>query len=384
MAARLYCMNRPGLTTEMLTGLGADYLARLILEHAPRNPILLEELQDRARTLSPAPNSPAPGLQAEKAGGGRMIGSSPAMRRIHNTVRKIAATDAPVLVTGESGTGKELAAQAVHEQSARAPGPFVPINCAALPPALIAAELFGHEKGAFTGANQRRSGRIQSAEGGTVFLDEIGDLPLDLQAHLLRFLQENTIDRVGGHHPIKVDVRVIAATNTPLRKAVAAGRFREDLYYRLNVLTLDMPPLRERGGDVDELTAFFLDLFAREIDKPARSLHPEAAAAIRAYSWPGNVRELAATLRRAVVMADGDLLTAADLALPAPEPDPTRQPGPPSLEAARQKAEEAAVRQALRGNRGNVKRTAQQLGISRVTLYRLMEKHGIPSREDAC
>ncbi|MBW7850713.1 MAG: sigma-54-dependent Fis family transcriptional regulator [Rhodospirillales bacterium] len=374
------------LTRQMLADLGADYLARLLLKRAPADPGLLEELRGAALARRPADKFGNGRMAAWPAiaVGPRMVGSSPAMQRVHGAVRKIAASAAPVLITGESGTGKELAALAIHQGSARAAGPFVPINCAALPPALIAAELFGHERGSFTGANQKRAGRIQSAEGGTVFLDEIGDLPLDLQAHLLRFLQENTIDRVGGHHPIKVDVRVVAATNAPLRRAVASGAFREDLYYRLNVLTLEMPPLRERGGDIDELAKHFLIRFSQEMNRPDRALSTDALTAIRAYSWPGNVRELAAALRRAVVMADGEKIEVADLDLPADgihernEDTVIR-----SLEDARQQAELTLLRQALRANRSNVKRTAEQLGISRVTLYRLLEKHQISPREDA-
>lgn len=373
------------LTRQMLADLGADYLARLLLKRAPADPGLLEELRGATLARRPADKfgngrmAAWPGI----AVGPRMVGSSPAMQRVHGAVRKIAASAAPVLITGESGTGKELAALAIHQGSARAAGPFVPINCAALPPALIAAELFGHERGSFTGANQKRAGRIQSAEGGTVFLDEIGDLPLDLQAHLLRFLQENTIDRVGGHHPIKVDVRVVAATNAPLRRAVASGAFREDLYYRLNVLTLEMPPLRERGGDIDELAKHFLIRFSQEMNRPDRALTTDALTAIRAYSWPGNVRELAAALRRAVVMADGEKIEVADLDLPADGHERNEDTVIRSLEDARQQAELTLLRQALRANRSNVKRTAEQLGISRVTLYRLLEKHQISPREDA-
>lgn len=304
-----------------------------------------------------------------------MVGSSPVMRRIYETIRKVARTDAPVLITGESGTGKELAAQAIHERSAYRDGPFVPINCAALPTNLIASELFGHEKGAFTGADQRRIGRIQSAEGGTVFLDEIGDLPLDLQAHLLRFLQEKTIDRVGGRHPIKVNVRVVAATHVDLRKAVAEGRFREDLYYRLNVLTLEMPPLRERGDDIELVSTFFMRKFADEMGRSIRGLHPDAQRLIRCYPWPGNIRELIAAMRRAVVMADSDWIHAEDLGLPETNATPNGEI--PSLEAARRRTEEELIRKALDAHNNNIKRTAEHLGVSRVTLYRLIEKYGI-------
>jgi DNA-binding NtrC family response regulator len=354
------------VTKDMIASLGNDALAALILEQARRDPSLLERLR--------------PALRARQAHDGQpaMIGESAALKRLQAAIGKVAVTDAPVLITGESGTGKELAAVSIHQRSLRTNGPFVPINCAALPKTLIASELFGHEKGAFTGADQRRIGRLQAADKGTVFLDEIGDLPLDLQAHLLRFLQESTIDRVGGVHPIKVDVRVIAATNVPLRKAVAEGRFREDLYFRLNVLTLEMPPLRDRPEDLDPLVEFFTAKFCRESGKTLSGLTPEAALALRRHSWPGNIRELIATVRRAVVMADGPHITPDDLALPAPDDEAAATTG--SLNSARREAEETLLRRALASHRHNITRTAEHLGVSRVTLYRLLEKHGIPAR----
>ncbi|MEW5729513.1 MAG: sigma-54 dependent transcriptional regulator [Pseudomonadota bacterium] len=353
----------------MLSRLDPDLLAGLVMEQADKDPALLARLRPLVAARG--------GRRGEdNAGLPPMVGDSPAMLRLYDTIRKVAGTDAPVLVTGESGTGKELAAIAIHERSPRAQGPFVPINCAALPKTLIASELFGHEKGAFTGADQRRIGRIQAADRGTLFLDEIGDLPMDLQAHLLRFLQENTIDRVGGHHPIKVDVRVIAATNVPLRKAVADGRFREDLFFRLNVLTLEMPPLRDRGADVDRLAAHFVAKFASEGGKLIHGLAPDALALVRRHGWPGNVRELIATMRRAVVMADGPWVRPEDLGLP----EDARTGAATSLEAARRETEEALIRQALAAHRQNIKRTAEHLGVSRVTLYRMLERYGIDHR----
>lgn len=355
------------VTKDMIASLGNDALATLILEQVRRDPSLMERLRPALKARHATEGQPA------------MIGESPALKRLQAAIGKVAATDAPVLITGESGTGKELAAVSIHQRSLRANGPFVPINCAALPKTLIASELFGHEKGAFTGADQRRIGRLQAADKGTVFLDEIGDLPLELQAHLLRFLQESTIDRVGGVHPIKVDVRVIAATNVPLRKAVAEGRFREDLYFRLNVLTLEMPPLRNRPEDLDPLVAYFTARFCRETGKNLDGLTAEAAMALRRHDWPGNIRELIATLRRAVVMADGPQITPDDLALPAAE---TAEAPPGSLDSVRREAEETLLRRALASNRHNITRTAEHLGVSRVTLYRLLEKHGIPARPD--
>jgi DNA-binding NtrC family response regulator len=306
------------------------------------------------------------------AGGDPLIGESAPMRRLKAALAKMAGSEAPVLLTGESGTGKELAAQSIHRRSRRAAGPFVAVNCAALPPHLIASELFGHEKGAFTGADQRRIGRIQAAEGGTLFLDEIGDLPLELQAHLLRFLQESTVDPLGGRHPVKVDVRVVAATNVPLRRAVAEGRFREDLFYRLNVLTLEMPPLRDRPGDAEILARAFLARLAGESGRPVPTLGDEALGAIRAYPWPGNVRELMAALRRAAVMAEDDTIGAEDLGLDCLRPEPAKP-----LERARSQADATVIRKALAAHSENITRAARHLGISRVTLYRLMEKHKI-------
>jgi DNA-binding NtrC family response regulator len=355
------------VTKEMIARLGNEALAALVLEQVRRDPALLERLRPALSVHQGAGHQPT------------MIGDSPALKRLQAAIGKIAVTDAPVLITGESGTGKELAAVSIHQRSLRAQGPFIPINCAALPKTLIASELFGHEKGAFTGADQRRIGRLQAADKGTVFLDEIGDLPLDLQAHLLRFLQESTIDRVGGVHPIKVDVRVVAATNVPLRKAVAEGRFREDLYFRLNVLTLQMPPLRDRPEDLDALVAFFVAKFRRETGRLVEGLSPAAALVLRRHSWPGNIRELIATIRRAVVMADGPLIEPDDLALPADDEDGTGG-GDGSLETARRDAEGALIRRALASHRHNITRTAEHLGVSRVTLYRLLEKHGIPVR----
>ncbi|MEO5374126.1 MAG: sigma-54 dependent transcriptional regulator [Alphaproteobacteria bacterium] len=368
------------VTKEMLGALGMDCLARLLLERASHDPGLLEQIRAAAR-LHPH-TQPQPQPQPAPASDGRLVdghlvGRSPAMRRVTDAIRKIAASDAPVLITGESGTGKELAASAIHAQSGQAAGPFIAINCAAIPSSLVASELFGHERGAFTGASQRRVGRIQLAEGGTLFLDEIGDLPLEMQAHLLRFLQEHTVDPVGGSHPITVHARVVAATNVPLHRAVAEGRFRQDLFYRLHVLTLEMPPLRAREGDAALLAEAFLDRFGREMDGRPRRLGVEARQLVDGYAWPGNVRELMAAARRAVVMGDADCIRPEDLGLPDPSSANQAQA---SLEFARQEVEEALVRKALGLHRGNIKRSAEHLGIARVTLYRLIEKYGIIAR----
>jgi len=302
-----------------------------------------------------------------------MVGESEVMKALFAAIRKVASVEAPVMISGESGTGKELAARAIHERSMRAAGPFVAVNCAALPPTLIHSELFGHEKGAFTGAHQRKIGFIEKAQGGTLFLDEMGDLPLDLQTNLLRFLQEQTIERVGGCEPIKVDARIIAATNVDLDQAVAERRFREDLYFRLHVLALTMPALRERGTDVELLAKFYFHKFAVEQRRRVKGFSASALQAIRDHDWPGNVRELINRVRRAIVMTEHRLIRPSDLGLDAHETPIAAI----ALEQARADAESRAIRASLKAARNNVSRSARTLGISRVTLYRLMAKHNI-------
>ena len=264
-----------------------------------------------------------------------MVGNSAVMRDVFEQIRRFATCDAPVLITGESGTGKELVARAIHDRSTRAKEAFVAINCAAVPASLIGSELFGYEKGAFTGAQTRKRGLIEHAHRGTLFLDEIGDMPFDLQGHLLRFLQEGEVVRVGGHEPIKVDVRIIAATNVRLREAIAAGKLREDLYYRLNVLGLHVPPLRERSGDIEVLAAFFLHQITRDLAREVDSIAPAAIAAMEAYPWPGNVRELIATIRRAVVLCNTRQIQPSDLRLEPIHPYLAAEAQRPSRPAAR-------------------------------------------------
>jgi transcriptional regulator with PAS, ATPase and Fis domain len=312
-----------------------------------------------------------------------MVGNSPAMLEVFEHIRRFAACDVPVLITGESGTGKELVARAIHDRSNRADGPFVALNCAAVPPTLIASELFGYEKGAFTGATARKHGHIEHAHRGTLFLDEIGDMPIDLQGLLLRFLQEGEILRVGGRQPIKVDVRVVAATNVRLREAIAAGKLREDIYYRLNVLTIELPPLRERDGDVEVLATYFLREIARELQRDLPGFTPEATAAMLGHSWPGNVRELIAIIRRAVVLANGPLIELSDLRLEPARPVrskpaiETTQTGPSIKRGRGGAVERDAVLQALEGNRFNLTRAARSLGVSRATLYRMLHRNRI-------
>lgn len=302
----------------------------------------------------------------------QMVGTSEPVRQLFRDIRKVAASDAPIFIWGESGTGKELTARAIHERSRRGKHPFVAVDCGSIPPTLIHSELFGYEKGAFTGAAQRREGRIEVAQGGTLFLDEIGDLPLDLQGNLLRFLQESTIQRVGGTRPITVDVRVIAATHVDLEEAVKRGRFREDLYYRLNVLRIPVPALRERDGDIEVLARYFLTEFVKDSGKEVRGYTTRALEVIRQHGWPGNVRELINRVRRAIVMCDGTWITPRDLDLDQPTSQGIQVM---QLEAAREVAERQAIRQAIKVCSNNYSAAARMLGVSRVTLYRLLEKH---------
>lgn len=313
-------------------------------------------------------------LKAEDGMG--MVGHSAAIVRLKQQIRKVAGTDAPVLIGGESGSGKELAARAIHQCSGRAAGPFVAVNCGAIAPSLIQSELFGHERGSFTGATAGKLGLIEAASGGTLFLDEIADLPLELQTNLLRFLQEHTIHRVGSTRSLQIDARVVAASHIDLAGAVAAGRFREDLFYRLNVLPLTVPSLRERISDLPELAQHFLiSGMADKRQRRVEGFSRQAMTAMMSHHWPGNVRELFNRVQRAVVMSDQRLVTPADLGL-AVASSPVRT----ELDTARTLAERDAISLTLGRVGRNVTHAARELGISRMTLYRLMDKHGLAPR----
>jgi two-component system NtrC family response regulator len=302
-----------------------------------------------------------------------MLGASPQMQAVFDFVRKVAPTSAPVLILGESGTGKEMVAQALHRRSAQTRGPFVAINCNAIPENLLESELFGHEKGSFTGAHTQRKGHIETAAGGTLFLDEIGELPASVQVKLLRFLQEKCFQRVGGRQEIHSDARVLAATNRNLQESVAGGKFREDLYFRLAVVVVKVPPLRERGDDIVLVAKAFLHNYAGEHAKPGLTFAPDALRALSLHRWPGNVRELQNRVQRAVIMADGKRVTARDLELT----DTLSALPPQTLKEARESVEREMVQDALRRHRGKITSAALELGISRPTLYELMEKLGI-------
>jgi two-component system NtrC family response regulator len=303
-----------------------------------------------------------------------VIAASDAMLKVCRTIEKVAPTNATTLLQGESGTGKEVFARAIHSLSTRSDKPFIAINCAAIPDTLLESELFGFEKGAFTGAVKQTPGKIESADGGTLFLDEIGDMPLPLQAKLLRFLQERTFERIGGRTEIAVDVRVVCATNKNLRDAMATNVFRNDLYYRISEITIEIPPVRERGGGRIVLAKHLLNKFSVEQGRVLKGFTEDAHDAIEAYGWPGNVREMENRIKAAVIMAEAKFVTAVDLGLAVVATPPTL-----NLRVVRQNAETQAIREALVRAAGNVSRTAELLGITRPTLYDLMAKYEIRS-----
>ncbi|MDN4053852.1 sigma-54 dependent transcriptional regulator [Massilia sp. YIM B02763] len=351
----------------------------LVIEHlcdyhtAPVDPVRLAHTLGHAHGWAMLRRPAAVAASAADGRDSPLIGSCDAIVRLRAQVDRVAKVAAPVLIWGESGSGKELTAQEIHARSERARGPFVPINCGAIAPSLIHSELFGYERGAFTGATRGKAGLIESADGGTLFLDEIGDLPKDLQANLLRFLQEKTICRLGSTRQIRVDVRVVAASHVQLQQAVAGGAFREDLYYRLAVLPVTVPPLRERREDLVALSEHFFELYASEKSPRLKGFSNRAIEAILEHEWPGNVRELINRVRRALVMSDGRLIMPEDLGLtrgiPIAQPD--------ALDDTRMRTERRALRECLDRSGQNVSRAARDLGVSRTTMYRLLSKHGM-------
>jgi two-component system NtrC family response regulator len=323
----------------------------------------LHELEEENRRLTQATHTPLAGI----------IGSSPAILEVCRTVSAVAATDVSLLIMGESGTGKELIARALHAGSDRARGPFVAVNCAAIPENLLESELFGYERGAFTGAVKQTLGKVEQAKNGTLFLDEIGDMPASLQAKVLRFLQNRSFQRLGGREEIIVDVRIASATNRDLKAMCAQGTFREDLYFRLNEVSVDLPPLRARDSDVLMITEALLRKFTEAYKKGSLELSRAAVVAIGAYNWPGNVRELENRLKRAVVLAQGAKIQPSDLGLTAQDGNDTLQ----TLKQARQKAETDAIKRALTSSGNNLTHAARMLGVSRPTLYNLLAAYEI-------
>ncbi len=340
--------------TKPLSGPGElRLLAQRALEHRS-----LRDERTRARTTAPPADE--------------FVAADPAMQRVVEQLRRVAPTEATVLLVGESGTGKEVAARAVHRWSRRAERAIVAVNCAAVSETLLESEMFGHEKGAYTGAAERKRGRIELADGGTLFLDEIAEMRPELQAKLLRVLQDGRFERVGGTRTIEADVRWIAATNRDLAEEIGAGRFREDLYHRLSVFPVALPPLRERPGDLEPLTGFLLGRIGVQLGRPGLALHPDALAPLRAHPWPGNVRELANVLERAAILTDGDTIGPDALLLGAPTSRAPAAIGPTLADAERE-----AIRRALAAEDGNRRRAAERLGIGLRTLYDKIKQYGL-------
>ena len=340
-------------------------LLNIVVERAAKVHAL--EAENR-RLESSAASSPLDGL----------IAASPEMMKVSRTIEKLAPTDVSTLILGESGTGKEVLVKALHKLSDRSEKRLVAINCAAIPENLLESELFGYEKGAFTGAAKTTPGKIEVADGGILFLDEVGDLPLSLQAKLLRFLQERVIERVGGRHEIPVDIRVVCATHRDLKKQIADGDFREDLYYRINEATINVPPLRERLGDAIVLAKAFLEKFSKQLKLNVKGFTPQAIQGIEGYPWPGNVRELENRVKRAVIMADGQLVSDEDMEFDEQQGAETE---PFNLREVRDQAELRAVQRAISQTDGNISKTAELLGITRPTLYNLMKKFNLEVNE---
>jgi len=346
--------------------------------HKPIEPEILRMIVNRAMHLH---QLEAENRRLQQPQGGALAGiitGSAVMQKVCRTVEKIAPVDATVLLLGDSGTGKELLARALHDLSPRAQERFVAINCAAIPENLLESELFGYEKGAFTGAGKQTKGKIEYAHQGTLFLDEVGDLPFALQAKLLRFLQERVVERLGGREEIPVDVRVVCATHQDLRRLIETGRFREDLFYRISEITIDIPALKARDGDSLLLAHAFLERFGKQYNKTLKGFTPDALTAIKNHAWPGNVREMENCIKRAVIMSDEIRISAADLNLPLGKEEPALL----NLRQAREVAEREAVSRALAQANGNVARAAELLGVSRPTLYDLVNRFGIQAKSE--
>ena len=312
-----------------------------------------------------------------------IIAASPQMLAVCRTLEKVAPTDITTLINGETGTGKEVLARALHDLSPRAHMPFAAINCAAIPENLLESELFGYEKGAFTGATQSKKGKIESANGGTLFLDEIGDMPMALQAKLLRFLQERVVDRVGSLKPTPVDVRVVCATHCNVNELIQEGTFREDLYYRISEITLDLPAVRDRDGDALVIAQSLLKSLSKQLDRPGLSFGEDAITAIETYPWPGNVREMINKIKRSVIMADGKRITTDDLQLPLSTDNTDASDSQLNLRKVRENAERAAIVQALRTSNSNMAQASRLLGVTRPTLYNLTDKYRINTSANA-
>jgi two-component system NtrC family response regulator len=308
---------------------------------------------------------------------GGFIGSCPAITKVFSVVEKVATTDAPVLITGESGTGKELVARSIHSLSLRKAGPFIPINCGAIPENLLESELFGHEKGSFTGALSQICGKVEYARDGTLFLDEIAEISPSLQVKLIRFLQEKVIQRVGGREDIEVNARIVAATNVDIQKAIKEGKFREDLFYRIGVISIHLPPLRERGEDIVLIANYFLRRFSRSLNKKVQGFSPLAFECIRSFPWPGNVRELENRVQSAVIMSESALIEPRDLGLGDIPICANKSSDTLNLKTAKEKIEKEILSVAMAQHGGNMTKIAEALGISRPTLYDLLKKHGM-------
>jgi len=332
----------------------------------------LANLEEQNRSLQRA-------IEQKSGEMGGMIGQCPEMLSIFSTIKKVAPSDVSIFISGENGTGKELVAQAIHEASMRKKGPFIAINCGAIPENLIESELFGHEKGAFTGAHSMVQGKVQYADKGTLFLDEIGELPFNLQVKFLRFLQEGVIQRVGGRHDIQIDTRTVCATNVDIERAIKEGKFREDLFYRISVIQIKLPPLRERGDDILMLANFYLRNFSEEHHKKVRRFSAAGVNYLKSYDWPGNVRELRNKVHRAIIMSEATALEPSDLGCTVSYRNSGSDDTHPSktLKEARDKMERKMVASEIDRQNGSIVKTAEALGVSRPTLYDLMKKHNL-------